>query len=177
MSAAVVAELSILDNAPLLLFGHSLGGAVAYETARTLRRDVLGLFVSARIAPVHRVRTAIHRGTDEEFWAALDALGGTDREITGNPELREVLTPMMRADFEASEFYSVSRGDPRLTCPVVAYVGADDPIVPAGQVADWAELCVDFTFVEFPGDHFYLRARAGELIADMMGRVQLPQRG
>jgi medium-chain acyl-[acyl-carrier-protein] hydrolase len=94
---------------------------------------------------------------DEAFLAELGALNGTPVEVLGQPQLLEAFLPALRADFELNELYQPLPG-PRLSCPVVAYMGADDPEVDCVELAGWHETTGDrFTLRVLAGDHFYLK--------------------
>jgi medium-chain acyl-[acyl-carrier-protein] hydrolase len=63
--------------------------------------------------------------------------------------------PLVRADLELSEDYAHRPGT-RLSCPVTAFLGTEDPIVDLDQTEAWREQ-TDAAFVihTFPGDHFF----------------------
>ncbi|WP_181784834.1 thioesterase II family protein, partial [Pseudonocardia pini] len=56
MARAIVEELRG-ETRPLVLFGHSLGGTIAFEVARRLRRPPVRLVVSAQRGAPERQRT------------------------------------------------------------------------------------------------------------------------
>ena len=69
-------------------------------------------------------------------------------------ELRELLVPILRADFQLCESYTLERSDP-LPCPIVAYGGLDDPEVSREALDGWREqTSAGFVARLFPGDHF-----------------------
>jgi pyochelin biosynthetic protein PchC len=79
--AGTLAGLLAADPRPLVLFGHSLGGTLAYEVARRLPRPPVRLVVSARIAPTVPPAPVFRGETDEELAAELCRLGGTDARV------------------------------------------------------------------------------------------------
>src|SRR5262249_27448954 len=80
---------------PFALFGHSLGGAIAFELARHLRREFgvqpLHLFISARCSPRSLMGKRIPKITDAQLEAALGRGEGTAREVLADPELMEIV--------------------------------------------------------------------------------------
>lgn len=156
------------DDRPLALFGHSMGAVVAYESAlrlETAGRTPVRLFVSGRRAPsADRDGRALHRASDAELIDAVRRLDGTDRLVFEDEELVQLVLPALRGDYTALETY-VPRPGARLACPVTVLTGDADPVTPVAEARAWAdhtdgptELCV------FPGGHFYLNDRPGEIV-------------
>ena len=146
-----------LADRPLVLFGHSMGAAIALEAARLLEGDrlpVAHLFASgSRDAPV-----LVHdqeEETREDAIARLISLGGTDAEMAMDPDFQELVLPYLLADGRMFRSYRMSSG-PRLQCSVNTIVGDVD--ADADQ-RPWSEL-TEGQVVEHvvPGDHFYLLA-------------------
>lgn len=160
--ASAVADLLADERRPLVLFGHSLGGTIAYEVARRLPRPPRRLVVSARIAPtVSPAR--VFEGSDDAVLDRLYRLGGTSRAVLDHAELRELVLPAFRADLAAADGY-VHRPDPPLRCPVRLFLGADDPAVARADAERWREVAPSVEQREFPGGHFYLQDRPAEIL-------------
>lgn len=167
MAGALVALLAA-DARPLVLFGHSLGGTLAYEVARRLPRPPERLVVSARLAPTVPPATVFHGGTDEELATELCRLGGTDAAVLAHPELRALVLPAFRADLRAADGYVHLPGPP-LRCPVHLLLGADDPAVGRADALRWAEVApAGFTHRVLPGGHFYLHEQRDEVLAEIL---------
>ena len=91
-------------DAPYALFGHSMGAALAYETAlvleRTYGRPPIGLLASARRAPhLPGRKPPVHRLPDRLFIEELRRLNGTPREVLDSTEMMGFMLPIVRADF------------------------------------------------------------------------------
>lgn len=155
---------------PLAIYGHSMGALIAYELARALTaegRPPAHLFVSGRRAPhLPPSRALLHRLPDPDFAAALaaaDAWGPAGR----SPGFLRYALPLTRADLELSEEYT-HRPAPRLTSPITAFHGTEDPIADPAEVAAWHSLTDGpFACHEFPGDHLF-HHRHREAIAAIM---------
>lgn len=164
----VPALLPHLDQ-PIVLFGHSLGALLAFETARLLRRRhgrvPARLIVSGHRAPHLPMREAeIHHLPDDAFVARLRELNGTPEEALRNADLMRMLLPALRADFTVSERYRLSPGEP-LDCPISVYGGTKDPDIPVADLHAWARHTKRRCRVDmFAGDHFFLHTEETALI-------------
>ncbi|MGW2746064.1 thioesterase II family protein [Streptomyces sp. NPDC001450] len=164
---AVVTRLAPLiaghTGLPYAFFGHSMGALVAFEVTRRLR--ALGaalparLFLSALRAPGLPDRDPLHQLPDADLLARLAAV-----ELAGlDPELQELLLPLMRADLTVCETYA-HRAEAPLPCPLTVLAGADDDTVDAVELAGWREhTTAGFELRRFPGGHLYVRGAEQQL--------------
>jgi medium-chain acyl-[acyl-carrier-protein] hydrolase len=170
--------IASLSDRPYALFGHSLGGLLAFELARRLRDQrnagPAHLFVSGAFAPQIPANSAPLRFIDGDT-AFLEAVaakyGGVPKIVLEQADLRSALVPALRADLALTETYTY-RAAPRLTCPITAYAGASDPIVSEEGLAGWRDQTTgEFALRLFPGHHFYLNRQREALIADITRRL------
>jgi pyochelin biosynthetic protein PchC len=160
-----------LSDLPTIFLGHSMGAAVAYECVRRLARRPELLVVSARPAPGVGTRTEPFVENDDEMLARLEKLGGLQVEAVADPELREVVLPVLRADYRLIETYRPAR-EPRTEVPVVAAVGDRDPEVAIADVQAWRDATTgDFALEVFDGDHFYVDDHARTLVGMALRRI------
>ena len=153
---------------PYALFGHSMGALLAFELCRFIRRGEAALpvrlFVSGHQAPHYPEKGRVHL-PDEALTEEIRCLNGTPREVLENRELMQLLLPTIRADFAVCETYTCHE-EPPLACPLTAFGGADDPQVSEAQLAEWCDYTsAAFSLRTFSGDHFFLHARQGEVLA------------
>ena len=168
---ALVDELLPLFDRPYVLFGHSMGTAVAWALAHRLQ--AMGaplpqrLFVSGR-QPPHRPfgEWSMSGLSDADAVEALHrSFGGLPAEVLANPELIELMLPILRADFELLERYRPVLGTP-LPLRVVAMGGDDDPFATDDRLGAW-QACTTHPLQvrRLPGDHFYLDAHLDDVLA------------
>lgn len=154
------ALVPFLDK-PFAFFGHSMGALVAFELARKLGAmggaEPAYLFVSGHNAPqLPDTVEQMYDLPEPEFIERLRKLNGTPEDVLQNEELRELLLPILRADFRVSETYIYQPGV-RLNIPLCACGGLLDHYTSKDGMEAWAEQTMSsFTVRMFPGDHFYL---------------------
>jgi medium-chain acyl-[acyl-carrier-protein] hydrolase len=163
---------------PFAFFGHSMGATISFELARYLRREhhlmPRHLFVSGRRAPhMPATHAQTYNLPEPEFLVALRDLNGTPHEVLEQPDLMELMLPLLRADFELSETYTYSNG-PLLDCPMSIYGGEEDNDVPREHLTAWGELTTGTVSLKmFPGDHFFVNTAQPALLETL--RQELKQ--
>ncbi len=181
VAAAAAAIRPHLDR-PFALFGHSVGGLIAFELARHLHATEglapMHLFVSAGRAPHLPPRhPAIAHLPDAEF---VDAIGrrydGIPTEVLSAPELLALLVPGLKADIALFEGYRYERLKP-LACPISAFGGLEDPETTPADLAGWRqETTGPFGARLFRGGHFFLQSAHPEVVssiaASLAGRAE-----
>lgn len=168
---------AVAFDSPCVLFGHSLGGLIAFEVARTLRdlgAEPDRLFISSCSQPlVRRSHTAIHQLPDAGLLAEIERRwGALPEHVHTDPSLQAMVLASHRADLELFETYRHAPGAP-LTCPLTVIAGD----------AERDDLDLDgwrgytrgpFDLRILPGHHFYFRQHSHgllSLIGDTMARM------
>jgi medium-chain acyl-[acyl-carrier-protein] hydrolase len=156
------AILPYLDQ-PFAFFGHSMGAMIGFELARLLRREYglapVHLFVSGRRAPqLGRVSPITYNLPEPELIEEVRLLDGTPKEVLENPELMEMMIPLLRADFEVVETYTYVPEAP-LDCPITVFGGLQDSETGREMLEPWREqTSLNFTLSMLPGGHFFLHS-------------------
>ncbi|MER0242951.1 alpha/beta fold hydrolase [Streptomyces sp. HSW2009] len=172
LADAVTAELvrtPLLAGRELVLFGHSLGASVGWEVTRRLERTSgprpRRLLVSGRPGPRAQQPIDAYRLGEEEFVDELRRMGGTSDELLDDPEMRELLLPAVRADYQVVGTYAPDL-DARVSCPVDAFTGDADPDVTPETAAAWEHATHGpFTLSVLPGDHFFPWSQTERMVA------------
>jgi pyochelin biosynthetic protein PchC len=169
-----------LPELPMVCFGHSMAASVAYETALGLERDygvsVAALCVSGRAAPGYeRVREPVP-DHDDALAREVARLGGTERAVLDG-ELRELVLPVIRADYRLTARYDGDHSTAPVSAPLIAYYGLADEDLRAHSVMAWSA----FTRAEFspramPGGHFNLNDDTAGLVRDILNQVGVARR-
>ena len=169
---ALIGATEDLRAGPFAVFGHSLGGTLAFELARELdRRDLLpprGIFVGGAVPP-HRRHPVLdwHTLPDAELVDVLDRINGIPQQILQEQELLDMILPGIRGDLELLSTYRYVEEEP-LRAPLWAFAGSSDPLAKPEQIAAWSELAPSgYAFSEVPGGHFFLSTNREAFLATL----------
>lgn len=156
----LIEALVALPPAPVALYGHSLGGLVAFELARRLERRGArpsALVIGATRAPGRDSDAPpLHLMGREGFLEAMHQRYGTPWSVLRNDELMSLALPSLRADMEAFEHYQCQPG-PSLVAPITILRGLEDNRMSADDAAAWSEFtCAPLTVAEIDAGHFFV---------------------
>lgn len=172
---------------PYMLYGHSLGGRVAFEVARAFRRaglnQPLHLFVGASPGPqIPWLHPPMRNLEEDGFLREIQRrYGGMPSQIINDPELRALVVPALRADVTIMETYAY-QPEPPFGFGITAFAGKRDPVVKPATVEEWRQQTS--TFFRYHGidaDHFFTQSARprlletiGAIAAELAGAVHLP---
>lgn len=159
---------------PYVVWGHSFGGIIAFETIKRLKGLGLRLpshfNISATIAPnlveLWQNRDVVIRILNENNRA--EYLVALSRYIE-DPEFIERILPVMRKDMPLLTSYNF-REDHRLDVPITCWAGKQDDMVYTDEVFEWEKFTTDkFTKIEVDGDHWFLNKNKEQIQENLSG--------
>jgi len=157
------------------LFGHSMGGLLAYRVAHGLRaagRQLpAALLVSACAAPTRQDwRRYADKKTDASLIAELRRQNGTPEEVCGNAELLSMTLGLLGADYRVCASFRHQDSLP-LTMPIHVFGGRADEIQAAGLEAWQREGAGTFSLDWFDGGHFFIRQNEDAFLSVLAKRL------
>jgi len=164
MVAALVGVLEGLNDLPFVLFGHSMGGLLAFEVARELQSLGMSLpihmYLSSSKAPINlpsRFMLDAVKLPDQAFLSRVESLGGLPDEIMEYTELQTLVAKLLRTDFDLlSKYLYVPR--PRVPVPLSVLYGREDKHITPDTLVDWRLETVEPPEIRaMPGGHFYFQ--------------------
>ncbi|MEM9598062.1 MAG: thioesterase domain-containing protein, partial [Acidobacteriota bacterium] len=142
-------------------FGHSLGALVSYGVARELGRrgqPAPGLLIVSGCGTPRAAEDPIHTLPDDAFLRELSRRYPSEGPLPEDPERYRAFLPILRADVALLETWRGDDGAP-LDCPIRAFGGDDDPLVPRGDLLGWGLLTrSSFALRMFGGGHLFVRS-------------------
>ncbi|ELR73055.1 Malonyl CoA-acyl carrier protein transacylase [Fulvivirga imtechensis AK7] len=153
------ALIGIVDQ-PVIFFGHSMGGLLAFEVIRELRRRKKKLPVTLIVSSTPQLgsydrRQLDHTMDDKVLTRRFPHLS---QKAIADDELRSFLIQLLRNDLALLDSYQY-QFEPPVDVEIIGIHGKSDETVSKKQVELWSnETTMGFRLVQRDGDHHYLRA-------------------
>lgn len=153
------------------VFGHSMGGLIAFELACELEKRGLYpecCFISASAFDEYIESEKSKYLSDEDFIRRVELYEAVSEGsgIFEYPEIRDVYINILRADFDLVEDH-VYDGK-KVSCPVYAFCGDSDKEESIENMHSWESSTEKYVeYRSFSGNHFYLDSNL-ELITKLI---------
>jgi surfactin synthase thioesterase subunit len=169
----------LIKGTPYAIYGHSLGGIVAYLLCRKIFETPdmarpMHLFITGTMGPGCRKRKELQRHLlpRTEFVEEIRNLDGCPEEVLANDELLSYFEPLLRADFQVSETYHYIHEKP-LDLPITVIAGTEEDMSDE-EIGTWQlETTQPVEFRRMKGKHFFILKYPGELVRTFSGKLLL----
>lgn len=142
MALQIATEVNELENIPISIFGHSMGGIIAFELAKAIEthtnRKLNKIFVSGCRAPSTELKYKIGHLNKEDFLKEIIKFGGVDPTYQENPELLNFFLPILKEDIRLCESYQHQPPSP-VNSPIIVLWGTEDNLLYEEQVRAWTQ--------------------------------------
>jgi surfactin synthase thioesterase subunit len=174
-AAALSAALDLQPSGPVVAIGQCSGawlvyGILAASSPRVQDRCAALITLSQTPWHVPRSETPVPEDPDV-LWAELVRVGLATEGAAADPEVRELATPTIRADFAALATFPMSA--PALTCPIVAIGGRRDPEAEGLNLDGWASYTPRLATQWLDAGHLPLRDAPAEIAALIERQLRL----
>ncbi|MFM1545433.1 thioesterase II family protein [Streptococcus mutans] len=166
----IFSQIDIPEGEEYIIFGHSMGGLLGYELYYKLieryKRPPKKIFISA-CKPPHlinkKIRIPNERLSNIDYMAEVVKLGGTPAEILDYPDLVDLLTPVLKQDFQNIRQYNFQKKKRKIDCPVTVFFGIQDE-VNREDMEGWKMFTENtFEIIPFTGNHFFISDHVQEI--------------
>ncbi|MFJ2060666.1 thioesterase II family protein [Streptomyces sp. NPDC087908] len=172
----VLAELGSLPSLPTVLFGHSLGAALATALVCADPSVCVALVLSAH-APTGSSSQLADVWDDDALLDFLDRGAGTPAEVLADAVWRKVVLDLLRRDLMLGTRLVRQRAGNPLPVPTTVLGGVQDRLVSFTELEEWAAYTTaGIRTLSLPGGHFYLLADANrQAVADEICAAFTPE--
>ncbi|MGW2649801.1 thioesterase II family protein [Streptomyces sp. NPDC001393] len=163
---------------PYILYGHSMGGVLAWDVAGALvrrgARRPKRLCVAASPAPRENPpwvrRWAML--SEDELLGEIAALGGVPPSVLDHPRLSRRIAAVLAADLAWLAGRPADAHPEPLPVPVLALAGEKDPLVRPEHMTGWADVTSeDFRLRVVDGGHLFHTDRAEAVTSSILQNV------
>ncbi|WP_225729205.1 MULTISPECIES: thioesterase II family protein [unclassified Nocardia] len=159
------ATAAVISTAPrpYVLFGHSMGGWMAFEVTARIEQSggprPEALIVSSANAPSRGLTTRdmfpAQQDTDEQLLDWMRTFGLMPEHVLSDPDLQEMAVDLMRADIRVRDTFTYTDGT-RISVPLQVLTGDRDQAIAPKATEQWRALATgEYRHDELPGGHFY----------------------
>ncbi len=162
LASQIAQELKRHGDAPIILFGHSLGAALLWRVLKKLESEIVSPNIILVVVSGRPMREFIrgpknrHLMAQDEFVREIKKYNNFPDEILGNNEVLQFFLKIFRNDFLLNE--QMLNDQPMVTAmPLLALYGNDDPEITSSESMEaWASFSTDWQgCFGIKGDHFY----------------------
>jgi surfactin synthase thioesterase subunit len=157
---------------PTLLFGHSMGAVLGFETIRRLEPSApFRLVASGRRGPATVRDDHVADRDDNGVIREITELNGTNNALLNDEEVLRMALPSIRADYKAIEAYR-SPADRTISAPITVLTGDSDPKTTIAEAQAWEQHTTgEYRIKVFPGGHFFIAQQAPGVNAELTAEL------
>ncbi|MGK0550652.1 thioesterase II family protein [Enterococcus faecalis] len=171
MQMDIESQIFLNNGEDYILFGHSMGGLLAYELYYQLFEkfgySAKKLIISSCPPPklVGKKGNAPNPELDNmAYMKEVIKLGGTPKEIMEHPDLVNLLVPVVRRDFDNIRDYKFLKKQERIKTHTVVIWGDEEKKL-AETIGFWSQYCANnIVFKCLKGNHFYINKNIESIV-------------
>ncbi|OCG61567.1 thioesterase II family protein [Gilliamella sp. Fer4-1] len=142
------------------LYGHSMGGLIAYLLAYKISATSIQLpkhiIISGKSHPSCKTKSPLANLDSDIFWQEITKMGGTPNNLLLHQQLKDYFEPILRQDFKLIEKYNFIKPQKRLKVPMTIMYGEQDNMS-LESIYRWQEENEEkINFIGMRGSHFFI---------------------
>lgn len=147
---------------PYILFGHSMGAFIAYETCAFIEelklKKPIKVILSAQIPPHCVEKHSYDREMDSASVVAyLKSMGGTPQEVLDSKELIDYYGRILKNDLMLLKTYLQNGWSSKVESSLEIWNGIQDNMIPISKVIKWKDVTLSECHIKsFEGGHFFI---------------------
>lgn len=155
------------------IFGHSMGGLLAFEVAHSLEvegdKDLHRIFISGCSSPdSNNISSQLGNVKDEDFIKRIEKLGGIPQEVYEYSEIMDSFLKVLRQDIRIYDEYRIFNINKTIDKDIILLAGTEDQLC-KNNLLTWNKYTSkNFECNMFEGGHFYLN----DYISDIIGIIE-----
>ena len=164
MSRELAAAMQQFIDRPYAIFGHSMGALIGFAAMAHLPTPPVRFFPSGMWPPDRPDPDPWGHLSDADLTERLRKQDGFPKAILDVQEMRELVLPIVRADALMTETWM----SPviKLRCPITAFAGLRDELIPAADVHRWADwTAAGMEAVDLDGAHGFVVTHEEQICA------------
>jgi acyl transferase domain-containing protein/surfactin synthase thioesterase subunit len=166
---ALMPHFARMQDKPFVFLGHSMGGLIAFEVIREMRRRQwqlpIQLFISSTSGLTAYDKAQVdYRLSNDELVSLYPHLA---LSVIGSVEVQQMLVSILKADLQLIYGYEYKQEE-LLNMPITVIHGNEDERVKRHQIEQWArETNASFELIAREGGHRYIQ-HDGEFVASLI---------
>jgi surfactin synthase thioesterase subunit len=162
--------------APYLIYGHSMGGLVAYKLVILIRskghRLPETVFITGCNAPsAWEKKKLLHNLPYNELITELKEMGGIPTTILNDKDSMQFFEPILRADFSVVASALYQEIEP-IAVPFKIIIGTEENIMEEDALKWQKETTIPLHFDKLKGGHFFIFDHSEKIMSDLVNCFQ-----
>lgn len=170
------AVVPAINGRDFVIFGHSMGGLIAYALTAKLEKDY-GMspdlcVISASSINICAKKQKVSEMSDEELIQELSSYGGMDEQLLSLPDYLKMYLDIIRNDYKIIEDFAAS-DKTSVRSPFRLYSGTEDTLIAKDDMKEWYGLTSSgVTEKVFEGDHFFIKKHVDDICKDILDNIR-----
>lgn len=162
--------LPLIQNSEYAVFGHSMGGVIAYELIQKLSKEGFHnpehVFFSGVNPPFEKkYKPNIHDAPLGVFLDEMRDIGGTSEQLLKNDDFIKTFIPIIRADYKILETYDCVHTNTKFEFDISVLGGRRDKDFNDKELEVWKNCTIGkCSIYKFDGGHFFINEKVEDIV-------------